>query len=330
MAQLGQPHILDIKYLESRLGEKKFKDFIKECEDNFKTQVEEILEKAMSMPDLKAVFLSGPTSSGKTTFSGHFTRGLSMRGKKTTLISLDDYYYERALSYDEEGRPDYESASGLELSLLAEHIQAVNEGKEVALPVFDFKQRKRIYPPEKHIKLGKNEVIMVEGLHALSHEVCGSFDSDKILKLFIMPNSRLYSDNRMLNRSDLRKLRRINRDVFHRNTSALATLDFWPIIKKTEDQTIMKYLDTADYYINSALDYEYCILAPLAEKQLNISIEQYMQGELPPSPNVKPGLFYANLNAAIKDAKRLLRNVKSIPYVSAKVVPEDSILKEFV
>lgn len=330
MARLGKGKVLDLEELESQLGANRFPEFIDRCERDFQEQVQGILEKAAYNPRLKMVFLSGPTSSGKTTFARRFVDGLAKLGRPCKQISIDDYYLARATQYDEQGRPDYESESALDLALLTQHLQELSEGKTVRLPTFDFKTRTRVYEQDCDYTLPENTILLIEGLHALADRLAPHLEDEERLFLFIMPNATLYQDSMMLGRSDLRKLRRICRDTFHRSTSALATLDFWPIIAKTEDQIIMPYLAKADYYINSALPYAYCILAPIAYKQLGLSLEQYHKGDLAPSPNVRPGLFYADLNSAIKDATRLYHCCENIPMVSADLVPQDSILQEFI
>lgn len=145
-----------------------------------------------------------------------------------------------------------------------------------------------------------------------------------------MPHGKLLSDAGILDRKEMRMLRRLSRDAFHRGSSALSTIDFWPMIDSAEADFVPEYLERADFYVNSALEYEYCVIVPKAKEQIRLSLDQYMKGELPPSSNIKPGKFYADLNRAVKKAQKLLKACEQIPSVDPVVVPHDSILQEFI
>lgn len=330
MAEIGPARIFTLEDLEKELGEHRFPAFVKACEDDFAARVQNAIQHAIDDKNISFVFISGPTSSGKTTMATHITEAITARGRRAHLSSLDDYYYEGGLLYDDMGRPDMESVGTLELSLLHEHLSELAKGKEIRQPLFDFSQRKRVYPEGRVLKLEKGDVMIVEGLHGLSDEVIGDLDHDRYLSIFIRPNAQFINDGRTLSCDDVRKLRRISRDVIHRGTQALATLDYWPMIEKNEEEFVPVYSKRADHYIDTSLAYEFCVTAPMAQKQLEKSISLYLKGQLPPSNNVKPGLFYADLNRAIKEARRLDRACHLIPEVDPSIVPERSILKEFV
>ncbi|MGB4610858.1 MAG: hypothetical protein WBH77_09600 [Saccharofermentanales bacterium] len=330
MAELGKIKLITIGDLERKLGTTKFPRFIEECEQGFKTQVQEIADYVLAHQEISFVFLSGPTSSGKTTFSTLFSRKLTESGKQTHLISMNDYYSSKPLAYDEQGRPDYESIEALDLDLLHRDLKALENMQAVNIPTFDFKSRSRIMEEHKIINPRQGDTFMIEGLHGLSEELRKNLDKERSVGIFIMPYATLLADNRILDHVDMRMLRRLSRDVFHRGATALSTIDFWPMIARAEQEFVPVYLKSADFYVNSALEYEYSVIVPKAREQLKISINQYMEGELLPSNNVKAGYFYADLNLAIKQAKRLIRACNKIPRVDPIVVPEDSILQEFI
>ncbi|NLM19744.1 MAG: hypothetical protein GX217_06955 [Clostridiaceae bacterium] len=330
MAELGKIKLITIGDLERKLGSTRFLRFVEECEQGFKAQVQEIADYVLAHQDISFVFLSGPTSSGKTTFSTLFSRNLTENGKRTHLISMDDYYSTKSPIYDEQGRPDYESIDALDLELLHDDLQSLEKMQTVNIPTFDFKSRSRILEEHKIINPQPGDTYMIEGLHGLSDELRKDLAKERLVGIFIMPYASLLADNRMLDHVDMRILRRLSRDVFHRGATALSTIDFWPMIAKAEKEFVPIYLKSADFYVNSALEYEYSVIVPKAREQLKISINQYMEGELPPSNNVKAGIFYADLNLAIKQAKRLIRVCNKIPRVDPIVVPPDSILQEFV
>lgn len=330
MKRLDKGALYTISDLEKRLGTQRFPDFVEACEQGFLAKVQAIGEEVLARKKLDFLFLSGPTSSGKTTFSKRFSEYLSARGKQTHVISLDDYYQLEDLAYDAEGRPDYERIETMDLALLQEHLEALARGDVVSLPRFDFKTVSRSFPAERQLKLEAEDVVLIEGLHALAENLRQNLDPARFYGMFIMPNASLLSDRRTLSRDDLRTLRRISRDVTKRGNPALSTVDYWPMIRKNEEDFVPRYLPRADAYINSALAYEFCVIAPQAKRELEGSIADYMAGRLAPARFVKEGLFYANLNRAIQEAKRLAYACELIPQVDASLVPAGSILREFI
>lgn len=330
MAELGLEKVISVGDLETKLGSKKFPNFVAECEADFKKQVAVISDYVLQNNEINMVFVSGPTSSGKTTFSNLFAKGLTAAGRTTKLISMDDYYKLSEPIYDAEGRPDYESIDTLEMDLLYEDINKIQKMEQVQIPTFDFKMRARYFEAHKVINPQPNDIYMIEGLHGLSSELFQKIDGSRAVKIFIMPNAKLYSDDSILNKTDMRILRRLSRDVFHRGATAISTIDFWPMIAAAEEKFIHGYLQAADFYVNSALPYEYSVIVPKAREQIKISLQLYERGELPPSDSVRPGLYYADLERAVKKANRLLDACNEIPRVNPSVVPADSILQEFI
>jgi len=330
MAKLGKKKIIAVRDLENRLGSKKFLDFVAACEAEFKAQVKDISDYVLANQDINMVFLSGPTSSGKTTFSNLFTKSLTAAGRKTHLISMDDYYSLSEPRYDAEGRPDYEGPDTLDLELLYRDLQKLQRGESVSIPTFIFKERDRIYEEHKKITPNATDTYMIEGLHGLSEELLSQVDENKAVKIFIMPYAKLVSDHSIIDKTDMRILRRLSRDVFHRGSTAISTIDFWPMIDAAEKKFVPGYIETADFYVNSALEYEYSVIVPKAREQIKISLKLYEQGKLPPSNNVKPGVYYADLERAVKESRRLLDACNQVPRVDPIVVPKDSILQEFI
>jgi hypothetical protein len=145
-----------------------------------------------------------------------------------------------------------------------------------------------------------------------------------------MPWCTLLDGRQLLGSRDLRMLRRISRDVLHRGSTALSTVDYWPMIHKTEQQFFPEYLAAADEYVNSCLAYEFCVVAPLASAQLALSLEQYENGRLPGSVYKLEQHGYADLPAAVAEARLLLRACSRIPAADREIVPADSILNEFI
>lgn len=330
MAEFSKLVEISVEELENNLGSTKLPRYIEECELAFTSQIDLIADQVIANPRIKAFFVSGPTSSGKTTFSTHFTEQLNRAGRKTYLLSMDDYYKTEELRYDEEGRPDFESIDTLDLDLMLEDISKFYAGETISLPTFIFQSRTRLFEPEKIISPQKEDILVIEGLHGLSEEIIESFPDEETLGLFIMPHGRVHSDARMLSGSDIRMLRRITRDVCQRGSSALATIDYWPMIDRAEQDFIPGYLATADFYVNSILPYEFMVTATLARDQINISLKELLNGTLAPSSHSNNPSGWSDLEAAVKKGRHLAAASEKLPAISSSLVPGTSILREFV
>ncbi|MDI9461961.1 MAG: uridine kinase family protein [Saccharofermentanales bacterium] len=330
MAELSKLIELSVEDLEGNLGSTRLQQFVAESEEDFAGQVKAVADRVIEKEQVRVFFISGPTSSGKTTFSTHFTKLLSAAGRKTYLLSMDDYYKTEDVSYDEDGRPDLESIETLDMDLMLEDILKFDRGQEVVLPTFLFKTRERVFEPEKVIRPEAGDVLVIEGLHGLSTEIINHLPPEKSLGLFIMPHGRVHSDARMLSGSDIRMLRRISRDVRQRGSSALATIDYWPMIDRAEQDFIPGYLAAADYYINTILPYEFMVTATLARDQIHASLDGLLKGTLPPSKNTINPAGWSDLPRAVKKAVQLAEACANLPSVNPNVVPADSILQEFI
>lgn len=330
MAELTRMLMVSIEELEKNLGVNKWLSFISACEKGFEERLQQIATRILANPSIKAIFVSGPTASGKTTFSHRLAQLLQEKGNPTRIVSLDDYYLTTNVEYDANGRPDFESIHTLDTGQMVEDFQKLLAGKPVQLPTFDFRARMRIQEPDKKIVLHESDKIIVEGLHGLSPEIAGHFSHQQYFGVFIMPWCTLLDGRQLLGSSDLRKLRRIARDVQHRGSTALSTLDYWPMIDHTEENFFPGYLDSADEYINSSLAYEFTIIAPLAASYLQESLRQYARGKLPGSVYRINRDGYADLPSALAEAKCLLAACNRIPISDLSLVPPRSILNEFI
>jgi len=330
VAELRNMNIISIGELERQLGVLKWPRFIAACEDYFQKQIQGILNTITADDRIRAVFVSGPTASGKTTFSGHLARMLSDNGHPTRLLSLDDYYKTRITRYDEYGRPDFESIDTLDTDQMVIDFSSLLAGKQVQLPSFNFVTRERFFEPEKNISLMEHEVIIVEGLHGLSDLVAGHLRHEQWFGVFIMPWCTLLDGRQLLGSRDLRILRRISRDVLHRGSTALSTLDYWPMIDRTEQEFFPKYLARANAYVNSSLAYEFSVIAPLAARQIEESLLCYEMGQLPRSIYIQGDRSYADLPSAVQEARDLLQACERIPSADRSIVPVSSILNEFI
>ena len=330
MAELGNMQYITISSLEKRIGSQRAVDFARESEYDFVRRVTEIAYRAAWDPKIKAIFISGPTSSGKTTFTDRLSGALHLYGRTTVVLNMDDYYHPEYEEHDEFGRPDYESMEALDAADMVRDIERLLNGERVELPTYDFVTRSRVYDEQKYLNIPPRGLLLVEGLHGLNKSVIGQLDRDACLGVFIMPWGALIDDTRILNPSQLRMLRRISRDVRHRGATAFSTLDYWPMIAKNESEFVPVYLREADEYINSVLPYEFCVTAPLARRFIASDLALLEQGKLPKSTYTRPDVFYADLDATVKQAQYFLKVAELIPEMPIDVVPEMSILNEFL
>ncbi len=261
--------------------------------------------------NIKLVTISGPSSSGKTTFSLKLSMELKALGFDPIKISLDDYYHTTSsIPLDEDGKRDYEVLEALNLELFREQIEELLKGKDVHLASFSFKESKTSYR-EKAIHLENNSIIVIEGIHGLNPGLFSEIDDELTYRIYISALTQLNLDSRSrISTTDNRMLRRMIRDARTRGTSATETLKMWPSVERGEKNHIFPYQNNADAMINSALEYELGVLALYA---------------IPLLKSVKK-----ESGEAFTTAQRLLSFLSLIYPISPESVPKDSILREFI
>lgn len=259
----------------------------------------------------RVVLIAGPSSSGKTTFTHRLKIQLMAEGVFSQTISLDNYFVNRELTpLDEDGNVDFECIEALELDLLNENIEDLLEGKEVGLPLFDFKEGKRQDNAFK-MKLKKEEIIIFEGIHGLNERLTsGVLKKDKF-KIYISALTSLNLDqHNRIPTTDNRILRRMVRDNFSRGHGAEATLAMWDSVRRGEERHIFPFQEEADAVFNSALVYELAVIKKYALPLLE-EIESH-------SP----------VYSQAKRLKKFLYYLKSIE--DDRIVPSTSLLREFI
>lgn len=333
MAELRDRIDITVEELEESLGAKNLPKFIEESEKSFLERIDTICTAICSDREKKAIFVSGPTSSGKTTFTLRLAKTITEAGRKACHLSLDDYYNLKDIVYDREGRPDFETIDALDVDRIQSDIAKIINGETVIPPFFDFQTRtQQEGKPENAITLGDDGVLIVEGLHGLNKRISGDF-KDTSAKVFIMPYGNVYCDTKLMDSNEIRMLRRIVRDNRHRNAHAIATIDYWPMISRSEDKYYTEYLTEADYHVNSFLAYESLIIAPLALSDIQSALKKVEKGTIEPSVFMErsnTGKPFADLSAALAKASKLIGHLDKIPVVSPEQVPAESILNEFI
>ena len=289
----------------------KYNDIIRLSETHFESQLSMIAEQIYQRRNnIKFVLLAGPSSSGKTTTAKKLEIYLQSKGLKTHTISVDDYFVNKEdTPVDEFGEYDFESIKAIDLNLFNRHLAKLLDGEKVQIPDYNFVTGKREYN-KKYLKLEKDDIVVIEGLHAINDELTMAVDRINKFKIFIGPFTQLNIDNHnRIHTSDTRRLRRIVRDNKTRGYNAADTLRMWKKIREGEEKYIFPYQHDVDAVINSALLYELGVLKTYAEPLL-FSVEE--NDEMYPE-----AIILINF----------LRNLLTIP---SDEVPKYSILREFI
>lgn len=209
----------------------------------------------------RIVLISGPSSSGKTTFSKRLSVQLMTNGLRPVALSLDDYFVDRELTpLDEQGQYDFESLYALDLPFFNAQLNALLQGEEVELTKFDFTTGKRVLTGNK-LRIDQHTVLIIEGIHALNPELTNHIPSADKYKIYVSAlTSIMLDDHNYIPTTDNRLLRRILRDYKYRGYSAEDTISRWPSVRKGEDKWIFPFQENADAMFNSALLFELAIL----------------------------------------------------------------------
>ena len=333
MAQLTDRISLSINDLENMMGAQKLPLAAAQSEAAFFSKADEITDSILSNKNVRVIFVSGPTASGKTTFSNRLVSRLLGKGKKAFCLSLDNYYQISIPDFDEDGRPDYESIHTLNISGIVQDMKGLLDGKSMHLCEFSFLEGGSSTMQKEPVCLSKDTILVVEGLHGLAPEISDSLPREIWAGIFVMPWGAVVSDRRLLESRDIRLLRRLLRDARHRGAGALSTLDYWPMITMSEQQCFGIYLKRADYYMNTMLSYEALVTAPIALSDIKKDVASYRAGTLPASSFIAPyrsDKSFADIKRAITRAEQLLLDLPLIPGCDSRIIAPDSILNEFL
>lgn len=266
-------------------------------------------EISLNKDNLKLVLISGPSSSGKTTTSKKLSLYLKTLGLNPYHISLDDYFLEREdTPLDENGKPDYESLRAIDTKLFNNQMDKLLKGTEVVTPTYDFIQGKKVF--NKKIQMKENDILIVEGLHALNEEISKEVPKNNKYKIYISPLIFLnIDDDNRISLTDIRLLRRMVRDYRTRGYSPSKTLSTWDDVRKGEEKYVFPYQDDANVIFNSFLAYELGVL------------KTYVEPLLYSVPQDDPEYH---------SAMRLLEVLKLVLPIPSGDVPKLSILREFI
>ena len=269
-----------------------------------------IAEEIASREGVKLVLLAGPSSSGKTTSCKRLSIQLAVNGLKPLQISLDDYFVDRDKTpKDENGEFDFESIYALNLDLLNDQFNALFRGEEVELPKYDFPSGKSVKSGKK-LKLEPNNVLVVEGIHALNPELTAHVPEEQIFRVYASALTTILLDNHnYIPTTDNRLLRRIIRDYKYRGVSAQETIRRWPSVRSGENKWIFPFQENADAMLNTAMLYELSVLKMQAEPLLQQVPENCEE---------------------FAEAYRLLKFLKYFKGIPYNNLPPTSLLREFL
>ena len=294
-AAVDAGHATDIINISEALQEKK---------------IAQIAEQIAARPGVKLVLLAGPSSSGKTTSCKRLSIQLAVNGLKPLQISLDDYFVDRERTpKDENGEYDYESIYALDLQKINDQFNALFRGEEVELPKYDFQSGKSKKSGQR-LKMNDNNVLVVEGIHALNPELTAQIPNEQIFRVYASALTTILLDNHnYIPTTDNRLLRRIIRDYKYRGVSAQDTIHRWPSVRAGENKWIFPFQENSDAMLNTAMLYELAVLKMQAEpllEQVPENCDEYAE------------------------AYRLLKFLKYFKGIPFNNLPPTSLLREFL
>ena len=296
--------------LNDAIAQGRIRDVILVSEALMERKIGRMAEEIAAMPDKKFVMIAGPSSSGKTTFSHRLSIQMMAQGLKPHPIALDDYYVDRVdTPKHPDGTYNFECLEALDIELFNHDMSALLAGERVELPVYNFRTGKREYKG-RYKQLGKNDILVLEGIHGLNDKLSYSLPKSSKLKIYISALTQINIDeHNSLPTTDGRMIRRMVRDARTRNLSAKETIAMWGSVRKGEEQYIFPFQEEADIMFNSALIYELAVLKQYAEPllfQIDKSSPEYLE------------------------AKRLLKFLDYFLPVPSEDIGRNSILREFI
>ncbi|MFA5388497.1 MAG: hypothetical protein WC312_01935 [Candidatus Omnitrophota bacterium] len=305
--------INNINQLNAAVFHNKLSGIIKKEEEELEKEVSQIAGYVDLMPPRSVLLISGCSSTGKSPLSNKISKATPRQGK---ILGMDRYYKDHAdMPLAGDGKFDFDSPEALDMELFISHLEALLKGEEIKMPVYDFDAGARLDTSEP-LSLGQDEVLIIEGIHALSARILNAIPARQRFGVFVDvgPHIKL-SSGKALRGADLRLLRRLIRDEVSRGIPAIKTLRQWKTVRAAEDKFIMPQIKEADMVINTALPYELVILKKYAVPYLKDSLKIAST---------------AGEKELVKEINRLLAIFNDVITVKHADVPEKSLLNEFL
>lgn len=306
LSLLGVP---DVGALNQALTQSRAREIVLVAEALHEQRIAEIAASIAARRSVRLIAIAGPSSSGKTTFARRLTIQLLANGLRPFPVSLDDYFVPREETpRDAWGNYDYENLHALDLTRFNEQLLALINGERVTLPRYNFEQGEREEGPT--VQLTQDHVLLIEGIHGLNPNLVPRIPAERIYRIYVSALTQLkLSRLNRISTTDTRLIRRIVRDAQTRGYNAKETIARWESVRRGEERNIFLYQEQADIMFNSALVYELAALKPMVEPLLR---------------QVEPG------TREYVEARRLLILLEWIRPCDAGMVPENSILREFI
>ncbi|MBC8503927.1 MAG: response regulator SirA [Anaerolineales bacterium] len=308
-----------IENINNRIAAGEFPDIVNESESAYLIDVQNVTEKVAERgQELKMVVITGPSSSGKTTTTIKLSMGLEQKGFKLVTLNVDNYFFDLEMHpKDEFGDYDFETPQALDLPLINDHLVKLIHGEEIKIPFYDFKtgQRTENVTP---MKLGENEIILIDSLHGLFPDMTQAISSEQKFFLYLEPLLQMKDRfGEFIRWTDIRLIRRMLRDASHRAYDPRETLTHWHYVRASEMRNIIPYINTADYLINTAMPYELCLYS----HRLLDSFAEWSR-EFQDDPLREDALMRA---------ERVYDVLSQVtPVADDSAVPMDSVLREFI
>lgn len=286
------------------------KEFILSCENRYKLQIESAVCDICKKSGHRLVMLAGPSSSGKTTTASLIAKEAQKRSRNAVVISLDDFYLDQTRTlYFEDGTPDFETVSALDVDYIIKCLTSLVKTGECLLPRFSFLEKKReeqLVP----VRIEKDDVIIVEGLHAMNPKITSHLEDSCLTKLYVSVSSRVLKEGKVLfSKRDLRFIRRMIRDYHFRNAEIDYTFNLWKGVRMGEDRYLFPFRSLSDVKIDSFHAYEPCLFKDEAKRLLDRI--------------GKDSVYYDSANA-------LSKKLSVFESIDRSQIPENSLLHEFI
>ena len=296
--------------LNDAISSERIREVILVSEALHEQQIADLAESVSNQSASKRIVLiAGPSSSGKTTFSKRLSIQLLAQGLMPFPVEIDNYFVDREKTpKDENGQYDFEAIGALDTALFSDHLGKLINGQEIQMPRYNFKTG--LSEPGDVVKLQKDQVIVLEGIHGLNPNLIPGIPTDQTYRIYVSCLTQLNLDlHNRISTTDTRMVRRIVRDATERGYSAQQTIQRWDSVRRGEKRHIFPFQENADDMFNSALAYELSAMKPLAEpllRQVPFGVPEYIE------------------------AKRLLAFLDWFLPVDSSLIPDNSLLREFI
>jgi uridine kinase len=308
-----------VEHLNARISRGDFFDIVHETDHAYNDDITAASEVVREKREkVRIVIIAGPSSSGKTTTTTKLSHLLKKMGLSLVPLTVDNYFHDLELHpKDEFGDYDFETPQALDLALINEHLVRLIGGEEVLVPFYDFKTGKR-HNNHTPMQIGPSDVILIDSLHGLYAPMTAGVDDEQKFKLYIEPLLQMKGpDGRYVRWTDLRLMRRMERDAAFRSYDPQRTLEHWHYVRSSELRNIVPYINTTDYIVNSGLPYELPIMKARLFRHFEKWVDLYKDDPL--------------REDAFTRAERVYNLLKAVtPVEDDSDIPPDSLLREFI